>query len=74
MNQLYDTFDSFIYKNTLFIYMGKKKWTTMIMALEKKQQINKAKKAYMIENKLFKLSDADYVLCLIKNYESNRTK
>ena len=50
------------------------KWTTIIMALEKKQQINTAKKDYMLKNKIFKLSDADYVLALIKHYESDRTK
>ena len=54
--------------------MVKIKYTTAIFTLEKKQQLIKAKKAYMTEKKLFKLSDADYVLCLIKHYESNRTK
>jgi hypothetical protein len=52
----------------------KKQYTTMIMTLEKKKQINSSKKAYMVKNKLVKLSDADYVLNLIKHYESNRTK
>jgi len=54
--------------------MTKKKWTTAIFTLDKKQQINKAKKTYMFENKIFKLSDADYILSLIKHYESNKTK
>jgi len=51
--------------------MAKQKYTTAIFTLDKKQQINKAKKAYMTKNKLFKLSDADYVIALIKCYESS---
>jgi hypothetical protein len=54
--------------------MAKIKYTTAIFTLDKKQQVNEAKKAYMLEHKLFKLSDADYVLSLIKAYESNKTR
>ena len=47
------------------------KYTTIIVALDKKQQINDSKKAYIAEKRLKRLSDANYMLALIKFYESN---
>ena len=55
--------------------MVKNKYTTMIFEVSKKKQVNKAKADYMAKNKIFKLSDADFVLSLIKDYNvSNGTR
>jgi hypothetical protein len=44
----------------------------MIVAKDKKQHINASKKAYMVKNGLKRLSDAEYMIELIKFYESNK--
>jgi hypothetical protein len=48
------------------------KYTTIIFKKEKKDKFNEFKRAYMLENKLFKLSDADYCMALITLHESKK--
>jgi len=48
------------------------KYTTIIMNKDRKTLIDNAKKTYMLDNNLSKLSDSLYFIKLIEYYESKK--
>jgi len=49
-----------------------KKYTTIIMTLDRKGRISEAKKSFMLNEDLEKLSDSAYIVKLIEFYEANK--